>query len=191
MMKKIILGVTLILCLLISSGCESQEKDTPKKTSNNVSQKIEDSNLDELKNIVADNIKKIEELEKELKNKQQENEELKKEITNLQTQLDEFNEKDTILNNSIDSKYNELKGLIGNNTATTTTSSNYIISKSQLIGTWKNINYDETLIFTEENSQVLGNWIIYYYNNREMAFSYIYKDGKLYISENGATFIKQ
>ena len=131
MMKKIILGVTLVLCLLISSGCESQEKDTPKKTSNNVSQKIEDSNLDELKNIVADNIKKTEELEKELKNKQQENEELKKEITNLQTQLDEFNEKDTILNNSIDSKYNELKGMIGNNTATTTTSSNYIISKRQ------------------------------------------------------------
>lgn len=191
MKKKIILGIILVLCLLISSGCEKQKKDTSKKTNEYVSQEIENSDLDELKNIVANNIKKTEELEQELKNKQQENEELKKELDNLEEQLNTFNDKNKTLTESIDNKYNELKGMIESTTTTATTSSNYTISKSQLIGTWKNINYDETIIFTEENSQVLGNWIVYNYNGEEMAFAYIYKDGKLYISEAGATLIKQ
>ena len=57
MKKKIILGIILVLCLLISSGCEKQKKDTSKKTNEYVSQEIENSNLDELKSIVANNIK--------------------------------------------------------------------------------------------------------------------------------------
>lgn len=191
MKKKIILGVILVLCLLISSGCESQEKDTPKKTSENVSQKIEDSDLDELKTIVADNIKKTEELEQELENSKKENEKLIKTITDLENQLIELKNTTNNINNTIEAKYNELKGLIASSITIASPTNNYIISKNQLIGTWKDLNSSSVLVFTNDNCQVLGNWIIYNYNNSEMAFAYIYKDGKLYISEAGSTLIKQ
>ena len=191
MRKKFLLSVILLLCLFISSGCENKEKDSVKTNSKDVLEKIENCDLDELKTIVKDNIKKTEELEKELENSKKEKEELIQTITDLENQLTELKNTTNNINNTIEAKYNELKGLIASSITNVSKTNNYTISKNQLIGTWKDLNSSSVLIFTNDNCQVLGNWVIYNYNNSEMAFAYIYKDGKLYISEAGSTLIKQ
>ena len=63
-----------------------------------------------------------------------------------------------------------------------------IISKNQLIGTWK--SRKQSLVFTDSNCDVIGNWIIYYGQEEDASIFYMYKGGKLYITDGGAVLTK-
>ena len=164
-MKKYIL-ILVIICLLVC-GCSQKGN-------------VSDKTLKELKSSIENNTKLIAELT--IKNQELENKivTLEEEKQTLTDEVKKLQEGDTAISSNIDSKYNELKTLINNKPSSN--GNQYTITKSQLLGTWHNLGYDNTETFTNENTEVIGNWIIYKGN---MTLYYMYKDGKLYVADNG------
>lgn len=176
-MKKIL---CLVLLSLLVCGCDNKE------LSNN---NIGEDSLKQIKESIESNKKIIEELNnknKELESKieslENEKEELRKTISLLESKDKEVDK--TITNKynevskSITDKYNELVKKINNSGSA---SSKYTITKDQLLGAWKDLNGNPEVTFTDENLLVHDNWFEW----KDMAFSYMYKNGKLYISDNG------
>ena len=182
-MKKIL---CLVVLSLLVCGCDNKEL-----SNNNIS---EDS-LKEIRESIESNKKIIEELNnknKELESKieslENEKEELKKTISSLESKDKEV---DKIITNkynevskSITDKYNELVKKINSNSGST--SSKYTITKEQLLGTWNYVVGSSSITFTDENLLVHDNWIEW----KGMAFPYLYKNGKLYISDDGVVLQK-
>lgn len=167
-MKKYIL-ILLVICLLVC-GCSKKEN-------------IDDKTLKELKSSIESNTQLIQELttkNQELENKVVALEEEKK---NLTDEIKKLQESDTTISSNIDSKYNELKTLINNKTSSS--GNQYTITKNELLGTW-NYSDNSKITITDENLRVHGNWFEW----KGMAFSYIYKDGKLFISDDGNVMTK-
>ena len=167
-MKKYIL-ILVIICLLVC-GCSKKEN-------------INDKTLKELKSSVENNTKLIQELttkNEELENKVVVLEEEKK---NLTDEIKKLQESDTTISSNIDSKYNELKTLINNKPSSS--GNQYTITKQELLGTWK-YSDNSKITITDENLKIHGNWFEW----KGMAFSYIYKDSKLYISDDGYVMSK-
>lgn len=164
-MKKCILAT---ICLLVC-GCSQNEG-------------IDNKSLSELKSIVENNTKLIAELTD--KNQILENQivTLEEEKKNLTDEVKKLQESDTTINSNVDSKYNELKKLINNNQSST---NQYTITKNQLLGTWK-YSDNSKITITDENLKIHGNWFEW----KGMAFAYIYKDGKLFISDDGYVMTK-
>lgn len=94
---------------------------------------------------------------------------------------------DESINDDINKKYQELKNSNTNSTKVVSTN-NYTISKNQLVGNWKYLNNKNEISFTSNNVEVYGNWIIY---NGYQAVYYMYKDGKLYITDDGVVMLKK
>lgn len=190
MYKRILYVVICCFVLINVCGCNKNSKDNDKLAISS------DTSLDEIKEIIQNNSKQIEELiaknqelEKEISKLNEDKENLNKTITELQEQnktnsssLVVLQENDKTINSSIDTKYNELKSLINNNSST---KNNYTISKNQLLGTWK-YGSNGKITFTDENLNVYGNWFEW----DGMSFSYMYKDGKLYLSDDGVIMTK-
>lgn len=183
-MKKI---VCLVLLSLLVCGCDNKEL-----SNNNIS---EDS-LKQIKESIENNKKIIEELNnknKELEEKisalENEKEELKKTISSLESKDKEVDK--TITNKynevskSIIDKYNELVKKI-NSSNSGSASSKYTITKDQLLGAWKDLNGNPEVTFTDENLIIHDNWFEW----KGMAFPYLYKNGKLYISDDGVVLQK-
>lgn len=167
-MKRYIL-ILVIICLLVC-GCSKKEN-------------IDDKTLKELKSSIESNTKLIQELttkNQELENKVAALEEEKK---NLTDEVKKLQESDTSINSNIDSKYSELKTLINNKPSSS--GNQYTITKQELLGTWK-YSDNSKITITDENLKIHGNWFEW----KGMAFSYIYKDGKLYISDDGYVMSK-
>ena len=171
-MKKIL---CLVVLSLLVCGCDNKE------LSNN---NIGDETLKEIKESIESNKKIIEELNnknKELESKieslENEKEELKKTISSLES-------KDKEVDKTITNKYNELVKKI--NSSSGSTSSKYTITKEQLLGTWNYVVGSSSITFTDENLLVHDNWIEW----KGMAFPYLYKNGKLYISDDGVVLQK-
>ena len=165
-MKKI---VCLVVLSLLVCGCDNKE------LSNN---NINEESLKQIKESIESNKKIIEELNnknKELEEKisalENEKEELKKTISSLES-------KDKEVDKTITDKYNELNKKIGSSGSL---GSKYTITKEQLLGEWKNLSGNPEITFTDENLTIHDNWFEW----NGMSFSYIYKNGKLYISDNG------
>ena len=169
---KIIFKILIVFFVfLIVCGCDSDSS-------------IDTKELNKLKESIENNNKLIEKLtekNKELENKittlEQEKETLNEEIKKLQ-------ENDTTINTNIDKNYNELKSLINSNPSLT--SNQYTITKDQLLGTWK-YGENSKITFTDNNLSIHGNWFEW----DGMSFSYIYINGKLYISDDGVVATKQ
>ena len=177
-MKKIFLFLFILFCM---SGCSSDS------TTNTIS----DNDLDELRTLIEKNNTAIEELKKkneELESKivllEEENKNLNNTIIEIKDNVSDLEDSDKTIVSSIDNNYNELKRLI--NSKVTSTGS-YTISKSDLIGTWKSVGSSSSLSFESDNVEVVGNWIIY---KGYMAINYMYRDGRLYISDDGLVMTK-
>lgn len=86
-----------------------------------------------------------------------------------------------------------MTSLESSNNSASKTANQYTITKKQLIGTWGTST--EPLKFTENNCDVIRNWIIVqddrYDVKKDVTFYYMYKDGKLYIAGSGGIFSKQ
>lgn len=152
----------------------------------NNNETINNNELKKLKQAIDNNNELIQELSK--KNKELENKIaiLEEEKEGLNEEIKTLQESDKTINSNIDSKYNELKTLINNKP--TTTGNQYTITKEQLLGTWENIGWNNSETFTNENTEIIGNWIIYKGN---MTLHYMYKDGKLYVTDDGWIMKKQ
>jgi len=168
-MKKYI--SLLFIAFLLLCGCGNE------KVTN-------DKELKELKESIESNSKLIEELT--IKNKDLENKivTLEEEKQLLNEEIKKLQESDKTITSNVDSKYNELKASINNKPSNT--SNQYTITKGQLLGTWK-YNDNSRITFTDENLKIYGNWFEW----DGMSFSYIYKDGKLYVSDDGIVATKQ
>ena len=161
----------MIICFMfILCGCASNNESS-----------LNSDTLNEIKKTVENNAKLIEELN--TKNKELESKilMLEEQKTKLETSLTKLETKNTAISTNLDTKYNELKTLI-NSKGT----SNYTITKNQLLGTWKYGTSSQSITFTDENLVMHGNWFEW----KGMAFYYIYKNGKLYISDDGYVLTK-
>lgn len=145
----------------------------------------DDNSLLEIKQMIENNSKIIQEL-------QNKNLELEKKISKLDEEKKDLNNKlvelqnsDNNISSTIDNRYNELKGIIDNKMVSS--SNNYTITKQQLLGTWNIVGHDGSQTFYENNFEIVGNWIIFDDNN---TLYYMYKDGKLYVADNGWIFTK-
>ena len=175
----------LIIILLLTSGCNNNQ-------TNNQSLKNTDKELQELKELIKNNSNLIKELSDKNKNLEEkittleeENKTLNETLVSIQEEnktlkdtVITLNDTDEKINANFNAKYNELQTLINNKN----TSGSYTISKSELLGTWNIIGEHGTEVFTNENVEVIGNWIIY---NGESPIYYMYRDNKLYLSDNG------
>ena len=145
----------------------------------------EDNSLSELKELIESNSTLIE----ELKNKNIELEgkisKLEEEKESLNKMLEELRDNDTNISSTIDNKYGELKGIIDNKFASN--SNNYTITEQELVGTWDVLGFDDSITFSENGVEVIDNWIVV---DDESTFYYMYKDGKLYVTDNGWIFTK-
>lgn len=193
-MKKII---CLVMLSLLVCGCDNKELG-----SNNLNR----DSLKEIKESVESNKKIIEELNnknKELESKietlENEKEDLKKTISELKEKdkevdksiLDKYTEvsknikdKYSEVSKSIADKYNELSKKISSSNSGT--GSKYTVTKEQLLGKWDYVVGNSSITFTDENLLVHDNWIEW----KGMAFPYLYKNGKLYISDDGVVLQK-
>lgn len=142
-----------------------------------------DEELKELKTAIENNSKLIEELSTKNKDLEDKILTLEAEKQSLNEELKKLQESDKTMNSNIDSRYNELKTLINNKP--TTISNQYTITKEQLLGTWK-YSDNSQITFTDENLKIYGNWFEW----KGMSFSYMYKDGKLYVSDDGIVATK-
>lgn len=167
-MKKYI-SILVIICLIVC-GCSQKGN-------------VDDKTLKELKSSIESNTKLIAELT--IKNQALENKivTLEKEKQSLTDEVKKLQESDTAISSNIDSKYNELKTLINNKVSSS--GNQYTITKNELLGTW-NYSDNSKITITDENLRVHGNWFEW----KGMAFSYIYKDGKLFISDDGYVMTK-
>lgn len=172
-----------ICCVLLFGVCSCTNDDTSSDISNN--------GLNELKLLIEENTlainelkKKNEELESKLFTLEEDNKNLNDTITELENKISSLENSDKTINSSIDNKYSELKNMINNKMTAT---GNYTISKEQLLGTWNNIGGSGTVTFANDNTEVFDNWIIYKGN---MSVYYMYKDGKLYITDDGMVMTK-
>lgn len=162
-----------ILCIILLFICGCSKSN----------ERINNNELKKLKEAIDNNSKLIEELT--TKNQELENKviALEEEKQSLNDEIKKLQESDKTINSNIDSKYNELKTLINNKISTT--SNQYTITKDQLLGTWKYSN-NSSITFTDENLRIHGNWLEW----KGMAFPYMYKEGKLYVSDDGYVMTK-
>lgn len=194
-MKKCFVLVLLFSVMLINlTGCgkKVEEKVIEQNTE---SEKIETNN--NLEKLIENNTKQIEETNKK-------NQELEEKIVALEEKAKALKEKITTLEkenkslkNTSKTRYDELKKLTNKSAPTTVTSNRNTISKSKLVGTWKNSNYNWTFNSngkmtnspgsTPLNYQIVGNWIVV---NGSSALYYEYINGKLYISDDGPVLSK-
>ena len=161
----------LIIILLLTSGCNNNQ-------TNNQSLKNTDKELQELKELIKNNSNLIKELSDKNKNLNETLVSIQEDNKTLKDTVLTLNDTDEKINANFNAKYNELQTLINNKN----TSGSYTISKSELLGTWNIIGEHGTEVFTNENVEVIGNWIIY---NGESPIYYMYRDNKLYLSDNG------
>ena len=173
-MKKV--SILFFGLILLFVGCSNKEEV-----------KTEDLSLKEIEKTLKENENSIKEL-------LQENKELEKKVENLNKENSQLNEKislleksDESINDDINKKYQELKNSNTNSTKVVSTN-NYTISKNQLVGNWKYLNNKNEISFTNNNVEVYGNSIIY---NGYQAVYYMYKDGKLYITDDGVVMLKK
>ena len=160
------------------TGCSKEEikNELPKEEIKEEIKTEEDSSLyDDLKSLIEENTKKISELEEK-------NQSLEKEIASLKTSNSALETK----NKDLETKYNNLKSV--SVTPPVVTSKN-TITKEQLIGTWTVA--DSNITFTNENSDVLGNWILYKHSDYTSTIWYEYINGKLYITDDGQIYSKK
>ena len=175
--------VGIIFCILfLFCGCSNQnvDFDSYEKKLSDIMITIEKNNslIEELK-------KKNEELESKILVLEDSNEKLNDTISELNGKIVSLENSDKGITSSIDNKYGELKSMINNNNSSY---SNYTISKSELLGTWNAIgSYSASLSFTNDNVDVVDDWIIY---KGSMAVNYMYKDGTLYLSDDGYIMTK-
>ena len=173
MKTKIIYCLFLGMILLVLSGC-----------GNGVALS-EDNSLSELKELIESNSILIE----ELKNKNIELEgkisKLEEEKENLNKMVEELQNNDTNISSIIDDKYGDLKEIIDNKFVSN--SNNYTITKQELVGTWDALGFDDSITFSENGLEIIDNWIVV---DGESTFYYMYKDGKLYVTDNGWIFTK-
>ena len=189
-MKKYIV---LFLSVMLITGCgaksESGDIADLKEEINNLKQQldkqstidgvdIENAGLDEFKVIVEGNNQKIESLTKDKKDLEDKVKKLQDTNNSLTSKISELESSNKSLNSIVSSL---------NSGSSNKTTNQYTITKSQLIGSWKLINSNMGPIVFTDNCEVIGNWIIgdIQLGNSEarpMAYSYIYKDNKLYLS---------
>ena len=161
-MKKIL----CLICIMLLCGCSNS------KLNNN---KLNDETLKEIQKSIDEQKQLIEELTNKIETLTNEKEQLEKTILSLQ-------EKDKAIEKNIQDKYNELVKKINNSSS----ANKYTITKEKLLGTWKYINGDNSITFTNDNLSIHDNWIEW----KGMAFPYLYKNGKLYVSDDGVVLKK-
>lgn len=169
-MKKI---VCLILLSLLVCGCDSKGLNNNKLTEETLKQIKE--NIDKNNKLIEELNAKNKELETKIVELSNEKEELKKNISTLQ-------EKDKAIDKNIQDKYNELVKKINNSNS----NSKYTITKEKLLGTWNYVQGNKSITFTNENLVIHDNWIEW----KGLAFPYLYKNGKLYVSDDGVVLKK-
>lgn len=170
-MKKYI-SILVIICLLVC-GCSQKGN-------------VDDKTLKELKSSIESNTMLIQELT--TKNQSLENKivELEEEKQSLTDEVKKLQESDTTISSNMDSKYNELKTLINNKPSSS--GNQYTITKQELLGTWQYVGYDTSITFTNDNVEMIGNNWFLYQGNRTIY--YIFKNGKLYIADDGVMLTK-
>lgn len=174
-----------ILVLFLVCGCD------------NKTESLDSKQLDELKELIEVNneaIKKLSDKNTELENKvtllEEENKKLKETVTNTDNKVISLEDSDKNINSTIKTNYDELKKLIDNKLSSSNTSS-YTISKSELLGTWNYIDYDSPITFTNDNVDVFNNWIIFKNNSGNYrTLFYMYRNGQLYITDDGGILKK-
>lgn len=168
-MKKVVLSLLIIFILC---GCSKKNNEAENKSL------IDSSSLSEIKELINNNTKKIEELSKK-------NEELEQKIVKLEEEIEN-------LKTNSETKHTELENLAKQKA--NYTSNNNAIGKGDLIGTWKNSSYNWTFnsdgtVYIGDNVRnyyLDGNWIIV----GESALYYEYKNGKLYTTDDGVVLSK-
>lgn len=174
MKKKLILVFLVTFICLTGCSKEKKEDTTPDFT---------DMDIEELKEIVATNSEELKSLKETNEILSEKVNSLEAENKNLKEKITSLEETDKNLKTTDSSNYNELKKLI-----TSSSSSNpYTITKKQLTAkTWYYEKGDEAITFKPESTEVIGNWIIMKRNdNTTGTLYYMYKDGKLYTSDDG------
>lgn len=193
-MKKVLI---MLLCLMLITGCGAKNNDKElealKEEVNSLKQKIdeqttdtpideniENASLDELKQMLEENKKEIESLSKDKKT-------LEEKVKQLQDSNSSLDKKVTSLESSNKSLKSTINSLSTSSSSKTT--NQYTITKKQLIGTWTVDGHN--LVFSNSNCDVIGNWIIYHQNGYDSTLYYMYKDGKLYITDDGVVYSKK
>jgi len=182
-MKKNLMIIACVFVLIGVCGCQKEDNT-------NTSTKENDVVLSKLLTKIENNSKLIEELSIKNEELNNQNKELLEKIKTLEENkktVDESIEKleneDKTVKTKIDNNYNDLKNLINNKPSGNI--NQYTITKDQLLGTW---GYDNnSLTFLDNNTEVIENWIIW----KGMTIHYMYKDGKLYTSDDGVIMSKQ
>ena len=145
----------------------------------------DNNSLLEIKQMIENNSQTIQELQSRNLDLEEKISKLEEEKENLSSKIEDLQNSDNNISSTIDNKYNELKGIIDNKMVSN--SNNYTITKQQLVGTWNVVGNDGSQTFYENDVEIVGNWIIFDGNN---TLYYMYKDGKLYVADNGWIFTK-
>lgn len=185
MKRRINLIIGCFFIILFVCGCSDK------------SQNLNSKELNELKDLIKANNEAIKELSNkntELENKiallEDENKKLKESATNIEKKVTSLEDSDKNINSTVKSNYDELKKLINSKVSSSNTSS-YTISKSQLLGTWNYIDYNSPITFTNDNVEVINNWIIFKNNSGNYrTLFYMYRNGQLYITDDGGILKK-
>ncbi len=180
MKKKILLWFFLtFICL---TGCGKKEQT-------NSPTDFQDMDLEELREIVASNRDELNQLKKQNETLSTKIDSLETENKNLKEKIASLEKADQDLKSSDSSHYTELKKLISSSGS----SNLYTITKKQLTAKpWYYENGDAAITFQSGNTEVIGNWIIMKRdNNTTGTLYYMYKDGKLYASDDGWILIQK
>ena len=193
-MKKILM---ISLCLMLLTGCgatNNKELDSLREEVNSLKQQLEangneptpnenteSTNLDDLKKLIDDNNKKIDDLSKEKKS-------LEDKVKKIQDTNDSLSKKVSDLESANKSLKSTIDSLSPSNSSSK--SNQYTITKKQLIGTWEYSN-GHGITFTDSNCDVIDNWIIYHQNSYDSTVYYMYKNGKLYVTDDGQLYTKK
>jgi len=182
-MKKHVMIIICTFVLLVVCGCQKESNTNTSIKENNVT-------LGKLLTKIENNSKLIEELSIKNEELTNQNKELLEKIKTLEENkktvddsIEKLENENKAVKTKVDNNYNDLKNLINNKPSGNI--NQYTITKNQLLGTW---GYDNnSLTFLDSNTEVIENWIIW----KGMTIHYMYKDGKLYISDDGVIMSKQ
>ncbi len=179
---------------LTGCGKKTEEKIVEQNTK---SEKVETNN--NLEKLIENNTQQMEKINKKNQELEEKIVALEEKTKSLEEKIATLEKENNSLKNTSKTRYDELKELANKNAPTTTPviPNRNTISQSQLVGTWKNSNYNWT--FNNDGTmtsnpggtplsyQIVGNWIIANGNN---ALYYEYINGKLYISDDGPVLSK-